>query len=68
MTTNQLKRRYRKQKYGKENSMIRTAKCGHLSKQGRYFKCENCQPTLPEDNGDWDYFNLDDSDFDSMEE
>lgn len=35
----------------------RMAKCGHISKTGRWFKCELCQPILPsDDNSGWEYF------------
>lgn len=52
-----------KRKYVKRNvfaASTRKAKCGHVSKEGRYFKCENCQPELESDDGDWNYFNLSD--------
>lgn len=35
----------------------RIARCGHETKEMRYFKCENCVPELPSDDGeDWNYF------------
>lgn len=52
------KRKY--QKRSEVEGSVRKARCGHISKQGRYFNCENCVPELPSDNGDWDYFNLTD--------
>jgi hypothetical protein len=41
-----------KRKYEKRDEFVasvRKAKCGHVSKIGRYFKCEVCQPELPDD-------------------
>lgn len=46
-------------KYKKRDNPVintRLAKCGHVSSEGRYFNCENCQPVLPEDDGDLVYF------------
>ena len=33
-------------------SSKRIARCGHPTKEGRYFKCEKCVPELPTDPGD----------------
>lgn len=44
---------------------VRKARCGHISKEGRYFKCEKCEPILQSDNGDWNYF-ADNSDIDTF--
>lgn len=52
-----------KRKYDDEwhvNSSKRKARCGHFTKIGRYFLCENCQPILEEET-DYNYFDsLDD--------
>jgi hypothetical protein len=44
-------------KYNKTYGLkqVRVAKCGHISKIGRYLKCEKCLETLPEDDGDLVY-------------
>lgn len=40
-----------------ELSLKRVARCGHLSKEGRWFQCEDCQPILPsDDDSGWEYF------------
>jgi hypothetical protein len=52
-----------KRKYVKRDVVadtVRKAKCGHITKEGRYFKCEKCLPQLDTDDGDWNYFNLTD--------
>lgn len=59
------KRKYVKKDY--VEASVRMAKCGHVSKQGRYRMCENCLPVLPEDNGDWDYFNLGSDELEDLE-
>jgi hypothetical protein len=59
-----------KRKYVKKDfveSSVRKAKCGHISKQGRWLNCEDCVPVLPEDNGDWDYFNLGSDELEGLE-
>ena len=53
-----------KSKYDDEwhvNSTKRIAKCGHPTKEGRYFQCENCKPNLEEET-DWNYFDSIDDD------
>lgn len=50
-----------KRKYAKRDDAMtkpKLAKCGHPSKEARYFQCEDCLPVLPSDDGDWNYFNL----------
>lgn len=52
-----------KRKYDDEYhamSTKRVAKCGHVTKIGRYFKCEKCQPDLESDDGDLTYFQFTD--------
>lgn len=36
----------------------RVARCGHISKIGRWFKCERCVKDLSEDDGDLVYHQL----------
>lgn len=48
------KRRY--QKRDEFVNSVRKARCGHISKLGRYFRCESCQPELPSDDDTWLYF------------
>jgi len=40
----------------KSLNIARVARCGHVSIENRYFKCENCKPVLPEDDGELRYF------------
>lgn len=47
-----MTRKYEKRDHYKTNTRI--AKCGHESSQGRWLKCEECMPNLPEES-DWDY-------------
>lgn len=54
--TNKPVRKYDKKDY--VASSRRVARCGHVSLEGRYFKCENCVPELESDDGEWNYFNL----------
>lgn len=56
-----VKRTNKGMKYKKRDNPIvvgRIAKCGHPSLKGRYFKCETCQPVLPDegDHPDLGYF------------
>lgn len=54
-----VKRTNKGMKYKKRDNPIvvgRIAKCGHATTQGRYFKCEACQPVLETDDGDLSYF------------
>lgn len=53
-----VKRKYVKR--GDEVANYRLAKCGHMSKLGRYFKCESCLEELPSDDGDLIYHQIDD--------
>lgn len=52
-----------KRKYVKRSDAVanfRKSRCGHVSKIGRYFYCEECKPELESDDGDLTYFQIDD--------
>jgi hypothetical protein len=59
-----MKTKKRRKKNDKAHCpVIKTkARCGHVSKQGRYFKCEKCLKYLPSDDGDLTYFSSTDED------
>jgi hypothetical protein len=54
--------RYFVEKPVKKKKRIKRCKCKNILPKNRYFKCKDCQPALPSDDGDLVYFQVGEGD------